>query len=103
MCAYLSSACSAYTVLGSLQHSLQVARLEGAEARQRAEEAIASYESIKAEYSRAQSEATKAAEAAAAETSSLQVSNLCMGFQQLVCASVNLLLLLLLLQETVVS
>lgn len=99
----LSSARAAYTMLHflvqyfptELQHRLQVARSEGAYAKRRAEEATASNESIKAEYSRAQSEAKQAAEAAAAETSSLQVSNQCMVFH-LVALESNLLLLLLL-------
>ena len=60
--------------------NLQVARSEGAEARRRAEEATSSHNSIKAEHSTAQSQAEQAAEAAAAEISSLQASIQCVFF-----------------------
>lgn len=56
-----------------------MARTEGADASKRADEASTSYDSIKLQYSEAQSEAKEAATAAAAEVSSLQVS-LCLFF-----------------------
>lgn len=64
----------------ALQYKLQVARSEGADARRRAEAATSSYDSIKVEYSTACSQAEQASGAAAAEISSLQVSNLSIFF-----------------------
>lgn len=63
-----------------MQLNLQVARSDGADARRRAEEATSSYNSTKAEYSTAQSQAKHAAEAAAAEIGSLQASIQCIFF-----------------------
>lgn len=51
-----------------------MARAGGADASKRADEASASYDSIKLQYTEACSEAKEAATAAAAEISSLQVS-----------------------------
>ena len=60
-----------------MQLNLRVAKSEGADARSIAEEATSSYNSIKAEYGTAQTQAKQAAEAAAAEISSLQASIQC--------------------------
>lgn len=62
--------------MAAVQYNLRVARTEGADASKRAGEASTSYDSIKLQYTEAQSEAKEAATAAAAEISSLQV-NLC--------------------------
>ncbi len=56
-----------------MQYKLRVARTEGADAKQRANEASTSHDSIKQRHTEAQSEAKEAARAAASEISSLQV------------------------------
>ena len=72
-CTCHAHCCNTHPCVPLLQYNLRIARTEGADASQRADEASASHDNIRQKYDDAQAEAKEAAAVAAAQISDLQV------------------------------